>query len=47
MGRWAFTRDGEMNFHKRWGDKLHKRWEDGLFTRDGEISFTRDGGDGV
>jgi hypothetical protein len=27
----SFTRDGEMGFHKRWGDELDKkRWGDGL-----------------
>jgi len=52
MGRWAFTRDGEMGFHKRWGDKasqemeemgFHKRWGDKLHKRWGRWAFRNDG----
>jgi len=49
MGRWAFTRDGEiisftrdgkMGFHKRWGDnKLHKRW--GRWALGGRLPWER------
>jgi hypothetical protein len=51
MGRWAFTRDGEiisftrdgkMGFHKRWGDELHKRW--GRWALGGEIALGEMGG---